>query len=407
MRWFARFLWILASLGATFWSGCATTPGAPPVPVALSSEQRLEHNRRVFDRVWELVNDRFFDAKFRGVDWPTMRVRYRPEAEKAKDDEALYGVVNRMLGELKESHNAAMTPRAKFENETHRRARVGIGFQRLEGSWVVTEIVPSSPAAEAGVQPGWLIAARDGRALDQQISGDIKPGQVFNYQFIDGHDQPRTMTLTARDVAIPNRLDVRELAGGVIYLRFDGFDAKSRRWLSDQLKEHRAAPAVIVDLRHNRGGTFFSLEFMLGEFFPERVSLGTFVRRSGTESEKDAMQWLPARYAGRVALLVDGQTASCGEIFAHALHFHHRAVLIGRKTAGAVVVALYYGLPDGGRLQLAIEDFRSLDGQRLEGNGVVPDQVVPLRLADARANRDADLEAALAALNGPVGAVRP
>ena len=83
------------------------------------------------------------------------------------------------------------------------------------------------------------------------------------------------------------------------------------------------------------------------------------------------------------------------------MRHHQRAVIVGRKTAGAVVVSQFYPLPDGGRMQLAIEDFRALDGQRLEGTGVTPDKVVPLRLADVRAGRDADLEAALAELRLP------
>jgi carboxyl-terminal processing protease len=183
-----------------------------------------------------------------------------------------------------------------------------------------------------------------------------------------------------------------------VYLRFDGFDGPSRRWLSDQLKAHLAAPAVVVDLRQNHGGWFISLGITLGEFFPDTVPLGTFVRRSGSESEKDSWQWSPARYAGKVVLLVGGATASCAEIFADTLHHYHRAILVGRKTAGAVVVARFYALPDGGRLQVGVEDFLGLDGHRLEGVGVQPDVVVTEKLADLRTSRDVDLEAALAAL---------
>ncbi len=391
----------LAFAAALLMGGCVGVPTAPPVAVAMSAEERAEHNLRVFDRAWELVNEKFFDAKFRGTDWPAMRQRYRPEAGQAKDDDALYGVVNRMLGELKESHNFAMTPQRKFESQTQQRARVGLGFQKMEGRWVVTEITPASPAEEAGVKAGWLVQARAGRPLDQAPFTPPKAGEPTAYEFLDERDQPRALTLIARDLSTADHTEARVLADGVVYLRFDGFDTKSRRWLSEQLKAHRAARAVVVDLRHNHGGLFFSLEFTLGEFFTRSMSLGTFVRRSGAQSEKDTFQWLSARYAGRVALLVDQQSASCAEIFAHAMHHHGRAVIVGRKTAGAVVVSQFYALPGGGRLQLAIEDFRALDGQRLEGTGVTPDKVVPLRLADVRAGRDADLEVALAELRLP------
>ena len=80
------------------------------------------------------------------------------------------------------------------------------------------------------------------------------------------------------------------------------------------------------------------------------------------------------------------------------MQFHHRAIVVGRRTAGAVIVAREYPLPDGGRLQVATEDYRGLDGKRLEGNGVKPDVEVELKLADVRAGRDRDLDAALQVL---------
>ena len=122
------------------------------------------------------------------------------------------------------------------------------------------------------------------------------------------------------------------------------------------------------------------------------------VRRSGRESAQGARQWWPASYTGTVAILVDNSSASAAEIFSHVMQFHHRAIVVGRRTAGAVIVAREYFLPDGGRLQVATEDYRGLDGKRLEGNGVKPDVEVELKLADVRAGRDRDLEAALRAL---------
>src|SRR5687768_10354224 len=101
--------------------------------------------------------------------------------------------------------------------------------------------------------------------------------------------------MTAKILSTADRTEIRTFADGVVYLRFDGFDTKSLRWLRGQLKENRHAPGVVVDLRHNHGGMFFSLEFMLGEFFPKSVTLGSFIRRSGRHNEKDTTQLRSAR----------------------------------------------------------------------------------------------------------------
>ena len=97
-------------------------------------------------------------------------------------------------------------------------------------------------------------------------------------------------------------------------------------------------------------------------------------------------------------ILVDEASASSAEIFSHVLQQKGRAIVVGRTTAGAVIAARHYRLPDGGQLQLAIQDYVGLDGRRLEGAGVVPDVPVTVRLDDLRQGRDVDLAAALAVL---------
>lgn len=382
-----------------FAAGCATAPRAYVEPAALSAERRTQRNEQVFDRAWKLIDDHFFDAKFRGVDWPAMKAKYRPQAEAAADDTALYRTLNTMLAELKESHLAAITPRQSFEEDANARVLTGFFVSKLEGRWVVVDVYHRSPAEEAGLLPGWVAVSRNGQPIgDRWDFPRPQAGQPVDFQFLDEHDRVHDLHLLPRLVVTRRENDVRLLSGGVIYLRFGDFGAESRRWLSAQLKTHRDAPAVILDLRRNPGGGVFSLEITLGEFFPKAVDMGVVVSRSGSESPQGVLQWWPARYAGKVAILVDSSSASAAEIFSHVMQFHHRAVVVGRRTAGAVIVAREYPLSDGGRLQVATEDYRGLDGKRLEGNGVKPDVEVELKLADLRAGRDRDIEAALQAL---------
>ena len=388
------FLLLIALLG-----GCAGIPTQPRAKVFLSEQERTAHNLRVFDRAWRLVDQKFFDAKFRGVDWISLKTQYRPAAEKAAHDEELYDVINAMLGELKESHNYAMTPQRRWEMLAKQQARIGIGLRRLEGKWVVTEVFAGSPAEAAEVQRGWVVEHRDGQSLSNDANFSLKEGQVVVYDFLTKDNERQTRSMTARFLSTANRREARPLADGNLYLRFDGFDYPSLHWLSEQLKLHRRAPAVVIDLRYNYGGLFYSLEFSIGEFFPKPVQLGTFIRRSGSEKEKDSNHFFSARYAGKVVLLTDHNTASCAEILAHVLHYYKRAVLIGRPTAGAVVASRFFSLPDGGMMQVAVDDYRGLDGKRLEGLGVQPDITVDLKLADLREGKDPDLLAAEASLH--------
>lgn len=374
-------------------TGCATAPTPYRERAAPAAAERPAHNLQVFDRAWSLVHGKYFDAAFRNQDWPALGAKYRPEAERAADDEALYGILNRMLAELKESHLVALPPRQAHEFRTNHRAAVGMRWRVVEGRRVVTEIIPGSPAEQAGVQPGWLPVARDGVPLDEDATFTNEVGRTVTYAFLDHADRHVTRTMTARLLTFERR-EARVLDGGAVLLRFDSFSARNARWLNRELKRHRNAPAVIVDLRHNPGGLAVALRLAVAGFFRDQVDTGHTIRRSGRTSGWNSLRILPANYAGRVVVLLDRFSASSAEIFAHVLQHHGRATVIGRRSAGAVIVARFYHLPGGGRLAVPVEDYVGVDGRRLEGQGVTPDLPVELTLAELRAGRDPDLEAA-------------
>jgi carboxyl-terminal processing protease len=382
-------------------AGCATVPKEYREPAPLTAEARAALNLRVYDRAWELVNEKYFDEKFLGVDWAAQKEKYRAEAAGAADDTALYRVLGRLCGELKQSHLAALAPRLAHEMENEHRAAVGLRWTEVEGRRIVTDVLPGGAAAEAGVQVGWIALKRDGRSLDSREDFIAKLGRPVVFEFEDLAGLPVTLALEPRLLDFDRKV-ARDLAGGVRYLRFDRFETETMRWLSAELKAHRAAPGVIVDLRQNRGGNALVNMIVVEEFFDRRVPMGQFVQRSGKVRETKGIALFSARYAGRVVVLIGPGSASASEIFAHVLQQQKRATVVGRRSAGAVIVSRFYRLPGGGRLQVPIQDYVGVDGQRLEGRGVTPDVVVPApTFADWRAGRDPELEAALAELRKP------
>ncbi|MFT3784317.1 MAG: S41 family peptidase [Nibricoccus sp.] len=361
-------------------SGCATAPKEYREPVALKAQDRAAVNLAVFDKAWTLTNENYFDPKFRGVDWNAMREKYRPEAEKAADDTALYSVLNHMCAEMKESHLHAASPRQSFERREEARAAVGMMLTEIEGKMVVRELVPGSPAEKAGVKPGWIVTMRNGSPFTKGESFVTRLGQPVTFEFFDEKDQRRTLVIDPALLTF-TRLETRKLDGGFVYLRFDEFSKKTLSWLSEQLKEHAEAPGVIVDLRGNPGGNALMLSVSEAEFFPQSfphgVANGTWISRSGNRRETSSFSWNSAHYRGRVVVLTSPGTASAAEIFSHVLQFHHRAIVVGERSAGAVISSRRYDLPDGGLIQIPVRDYVGLDGQRLEHRGVMPDHVVP------------------------------
>ncbi len=397
----------LAALAALLLlAGCVTpvSPAPRASPAGLTAEQaaHAEHNLRLFDSVWSTVDRKYYDPGFHGVDWRATAVTYGPRAVAAPDEAALYGAINEMLELLGDNHTRAFTAAETKDYNAQAREMTGFRLLRVDGRWVVFEVLPGSPAEAAGVRPGWIVLARDGKALGERIQLPLlRGGEVVRWEFLDGHDQPVALALTARRVSVARR-EARMLPGGLVYLRFDEFDWATMRWFSRQLKQHRDAPGVVVDLRQNAGGVLLALDFTIGEFFERGFVYAGSIDRSGHHRNLQALTLGSAHYRGRLAVLADHLSASAAEIFAATMQEQHRGIVVGHKTAGDVLSARLRGLADGGMLEYSDRDLRTARGRRLEGNGVTPDVEAPkASLGDLRAGRDPGLDAALRNLERP------
>ncbi|MFM9032474.1 MAG: hypothetical protein ACKOTF_17740, partial [Opitutaceae bacterium] len=300
-RWPGRGALLLAAVLAV--GGCALAPASrfarPELPADAVSP-RAARNAEVFERVWRLGAVRHHDAALSGVDWTAAGRRHGPAVVAAADDETLYRELNAMLEPLQDSHTRAVSPARAAERRSRTRARTGFAMERLEGRWVVNEVLPGSPAEEAGIRPGWIVVAREGRPLGANIDFRPTAGEAATWEFLDEHDRTVRVAPAAKELTTEPRREERLLPGGIPQLRFEEFDGPARRWLSERLKARAAAPGVVIDLRRNSGGETFSLGIVIGEFFRQAVECGVFVTRAGTRSVKASWQWGSARYGGRV-----------------------------------------------------------------------------------------------------------
>jgi carboxyl-terminal processing protease len=93
--------------------------------------------------------------------------------------------------------------------------------------------------------------------------------------------------------------------------------------------------------------------------------------------------------------LIDGNSVSGAEILASAFQESGRGKIVGQKSAGEVLNGITKSLSNGLKLYVAVRDYKTVKGIRLEGKGVTPDIVVPLIIEDFRKQHDAALEKAL------------
>ncbi len=194
------------ALMALLCGACAVQPGGSRLLSASAGVDR-ESNAEVFDRVWSLIDERYYDVTFRGVDWLAMKAKYRPAALAAEDINARYRVLTELTAELHDRHVYARSPAFVRKGGALYWPDLGIRYRKVEGAWVVMDVVPNSPAERSGVQSGWLIISRDGLPLSDDAAAEFlvfRADRPMAFVFADEHDHVHHVNLvpdaTPRDL---------------------------------------------------------------------------------------------------------------------------------------------------------------------------------------------------------------
>lgn len=238
----------------------------------------------------------------------------------------------------------------------------------------IREVRRRSDAAANGIAAGDRIAAIDG----QPTAGLTLPEITTKLQGADDSVvalQLKTPTgertvRVGRSLFADSELVIKELDGGVIYVRVPVFKAGTARAVAQALWDGRPS-GVILDLRHNGGGLVPEGIALADLFIGDGVVAG--VRgRGGRVTEEYAARRDAKEIAAPLVVLVDGSSASASELVSMALKESRRARLLGAQTAGKGSVQFQIQLPDGGVLKVTTGYYVGPEGRRLPENGLEP-----------------------------------
>jgi carboxyl-terminal processing protease len=423
-----RSLPVLVAFGVG--AACAAPRPAPPVmaPIALSLEDGPAiAPLATFDSAWHIIARTHWDTTYNGVDWAALRDSLRPRAEAAASQRELRGVLRALVGSLRQSHfdiipgeieGVATGDGTGQAPAAPRTGQVGLTTRWQDGRVLVTHVEPGSPAAAAGIRPGWLLDAIDGEALAESLAalpttldprrvtlsayrlaeGGLRgaPGTAVQIRVTDGagasvtHDLTRTALggTPVRYGNLPPQLaslswERREIDGkrvGVI--RFDIWMPVLAREFDLAVDSLRDSDGLVLDIRGNFGGVAGMAMGIGGHLVDSAVPVGVMLTRAQTvrftmnPRRVSTANERVSPFAGPVAVVVDGLSVSTSEIFAGGLQDLGRVRVFGEQTAGQALPAMAERLPNGDILYHAIADFRGPSGRAMEGDGVRPDELV-------------------------------
>ncbi|TYP79191.1 S41 family peptidase [Paenibacillus methanolicus] len=427
-----------------------------------------------FKRMHERLEREYPFGEWKGIDWETMQAEYESrfaEADRLKDSKRYYLALRDYLHEFRDGHIEIENDEL-FENNAVFREEAGGGFGlsalRLDdGSVRVSLLLKDGEAERAGIRLGAELLRWNGENAEDVYAraswADIPPstsdverenqgrfmvrasiGQTIEVEYRnEGGSKSRTVTLTAyddeyetlkqtrkkltpADLEKPS-IEWRMLDNGYGYVKVKVFLATDRYPKPLKLLEQAIqsfseedAKGVILDLRNNPGGEDELAASVAGYFADspmhyEQVSYYNRFTSSFALNRMETIHVEPAdaRYDGKLAVLINGRTASSAEGVPMALKGQANVRIVGfSSTSGSFGVMsspIRIFMPGG--YELIFPDGRSLNEQGMiqlestgDGNGgVAPDVRIPLNaetFAEAYVHgRDMELDAAVQALD--------
>lgn len=193
---------------------------------------------------------------------------------------------------------------------------------------------------------------------------------------------PQSFDALARSEAYGFR-QVEMLPGAIGYLDITTFadfsfsnpQAPARKAADAALALVSTADAIVIDLRHNGGGSPNMVGYLVSAFTPPGAELyNTFHHRDTVDSERPKESYPNPRLDVPLYILIDGRTASAAESTAYTLQAAKRAIVVGEPSAGAANPGGEFPAGDGFFVFISTSTtVNPITGTNWEDSGVKPD----------------------------------
>jgi len=269
---------------------------------------------------------------------------------------------------------------------------IGVGIKTVQdedGNMEVTDVLPNSPAEEAGIKKGDVIVSMDGKEIVRITYGDalnkldgtagtkitlgvLRPTADAESSSSDAaSSEALTFTVTRAEYT-ERTITYSMINGNVAYLKISEFDEDTPANFNTALNKMmgEGASGIVVDLRNNPGGSVEAAAKVLDTLLPA----------GNTVSSRDKSGTVTVEYTSKsgavdlpVSVVMNSSTYGAAEIFAADIRDFKKGLLVGETTAGYGTKDTAVPLSDGSAIILSVADYLTISGQTFKGTGIKPD----------------------------------
>lgn len=249
----------------------------------------------------------------------------------------------------------------------------GITNQHL----VVTDVVPNSPADQAGIVVGDKIFEIDG--IKAMGSNDTKIYEKLAYtgkdpvQYViknNAETETKTISLVV-DVVEMNLVSAQLLTENIGYIKLEGLVEDTPALIQqsiDQLRDE-GMTQLILDIRSVSSSNCEAVQALSNLFIGQQQVFSV----KNKEGEIETYATTEAMYDMPLAVLTSNFTEGVIEAFPAAIQVFDRGIVIGDTTAGNGTTHIRVPLEDGSGLSITTGMVMDAAGKQIMDEGITPD----------------------------------
>ncbi len=255
---------------------------------------------------------------------------------------------------------------------------IGATIGLREGKITVMELMDGYSAQRQGLRIGDVIYSIDGEvmtsekydALGSRLKGE--PGTTVKLRIIrEGIKDTLDFELVREEVEIKN-LVYKTLVGKnneIAYLKLNGFSRTAGDEVKNaitELNEKGKIKGIILDLRGNPGGLLDAAIDVSEKFLPSKSLIVSVIGRDSINAKRYYAKENPIAGNAKLAVLINGYSASASEIVTGAIQDHDRGIVVGERSYGKGLVQTIIPLPYDNTMKITTARYYTPSGRCIQ-----------------------------------------
>lgn len=298
--------------------------------------------------------------------------------DEVKTDSIVDLTVNNILANL-DPHSVYVPPSeqtAVAENMKGDFVGIGVNFYNYNDTIAVIKPIENGPAEKAGIKSGDRILYANnfklfGKKLKNEVLYSKLKGEKESEVTLTIYRKSENKNLkikVIRDVIPIKSVDIAILLNKTTgYIKINRFaETTADEFHTALLKLKKSGiNSLVIDLRENGGG-FMEMAVEIADELLKDKELIVFTKNKKGSIDKTFATEKGNFETGKVAVLIDENSASASEILAGAIQDNDRGLVYGRRSFGKGLVQREMGFDDGSAVRLTIARYYTPSGRSIQ-----------------------------------------